>query len=203
VLVLSVDRTGVLNAFADGPGAGTWQEPVLLGGPSFPPGGRVALVQQGAGGCTALAIDRTGVLNAFGYAAASAPAWQGPVLIGGRTLVPGAPIAVFQPTPAVCTALTVDRDGFLNAASLDTVAGTWQGPDLIGLPVLVPGGPVSVAAQGAGVFLALAVGADGVLNTAVYDPGAGGPPTGPGAWRGPAGSGNATLSPGTPLVTWS
>jgi hypothetical protein len=45
--------------------------------------------------------------------------WQGPQPFGDPHLVPGAAVAVFQQSPTVYAALTVDKNGAMNVAWLD------------------------------------------------------------------------------------
>jgi hypothetical protein len=149
----------------------------------------------------ALMIDSRGSLNAAspgpgpGTGSGSAAGWQGPVAIGTATLVPGAPVAVFQQSATVFTALMIDQDGILNSASLDTsTTPGWQGPVAIGTAILVPGAPVTVIPQAGAVFAALMVDRDGTLNVATLDTSAG---TG---WQGPVGVGNAGLFPGSRIA---
>jgi hypothetical protein len=92
----------------------------------------------------ALMVDRDGMLNAASLDLSAGGGWQGPDAIGNASLVPGSPVTVFQHSTTVFTALMVDRDGMLNAASLDLSAGGgWQGPDAVGNASLVPGSPVA------------------------------------------------------------
>jgi hypothetical protein len=92
----------------------------------------------------ALMVDRDGMLNAASLDLSAGGGWQGPDAVGNASLVPGSPITVFQHSKTVFTALMVDRDGMLNAASLDLSAGGgWQGPDAVGNASLVPGSRVA------------------------------------------------------------
>ena len=77
----------------------------------------------------ALMVDSHGSLNAVSLETTSAIGWQGPVAVGSAALVPGSPVAVFQQSATVFTALMVDQDGMLNSASLDTSsAAGWRRP---------------------------------------------------------------------------
>jgi hypothetical protein len=80
------------------------------------------------------------MLNAFTLDTTTGASWQGPDIIGNASLLPGASLAIAQPSTTLTTALTVDRDGMLNAFTLDTTTGaSWQGPDIIGNASLLPG----------------------------------------------------------------
>src|SRR5579864_5112156 len=92
-------------------------------------------------------------------------------------------------------ALIVDRNGMLNAASLDSSAGTtWEGPDTVGNARLVPGSRVTVCQPSDTTFIALMVDTIGVLNVASLDVS-----TSDG-WQGPDTVGSASLVPGSPVA---
>jgi hypothetical protein len=89
-------------------------------------------------------------------------------------------------------ALSVDRNGLLNACSLDPDAGfTWTGPHVVGAACLVPGSPVTVFQQSASVIGALLIDRHGVLNAATLDL------TQTVGWQGLATVGNGNLVPGS------
>jgi hypothetical protein len=146
---------------------------------------------------TALTVDAKGALNVAWLDLSTQAGWQGPVPFGAATLHPGAPVAVFQQTRTVFTALTVGAKGMLNVAWLDlsTQAG-WQGPVSFGPATLQPGGQVSVFKQSDAVFTALTVDAKGALNVAWLDL------SKQAGWQGPVPFGPATLQPGAPVTVF-
>ena len=93
----------------------------------------------------ALTVDRNGVLNTALLDVGNGNGWQGPDTVGNASLVPGSPIAIFQQSNSIFTALMVDRNGVLNTASLDVSTGNgWQGPDTVGNASLMPGTVVAI-----------------------------------------------------------
>lgn len=89
-------------------------------------------------------------------------------------------------------ALSVDRNGLLNACSLNPDAGfTWTGPDVVGTACLVPGSPVAVFQQSVSVLGALLIDRHGMLNVATLDLAQ---TTG---WQGLVTVGNGNLVPGS------
>jgi hypothetical protein len=139
-----VDRNGMLNAASLDLSAGTgWQGPECIGNGSLVPGSPVTVLRESATLFSALMVDRNGMLNAASLDLSAGTGWQGPECIGNGSLVPGSPVTVLRQSATLFSALMVDRNGMLNAASLDLSAGTgWQGPECIGNGSLVPGSPV-------------------------------------------------------------
>jgi FHA domain len=144
-MALMVDRGGVLNAATlDTSTTGGWQGPDAIGTASLVPGSPVTVFQHSTTVFTALMVDRDGVLNAATLDTSTTGGWQGPDAIGTASLVPGSLIAVVEQSETVFTALMVDRDGILNAATLNTgTGGGWRGPEAIGTAVLIPGSEVA------------------------------------------------------------
>jgi hypothetical protein len=139
----------------------------------------------------ALSVDRTGLLNAWTLDSGAGAVWQGPSTVGDSFLVPGSPVAIFQQSTSVLTALIVDCNGVLNVAYLDLTGGTgWQGLNTVGGANLVPGSPVTVLKQSATMFMALMVDRNGVLNVATLDAMSN-------VWQGPDSLGCAILVPGS------
>jgi hypothetical protein len=191
---LVVDRAGVLNAATAGSADGSWQGPAGIGTAQLAPGGAVAAFMPSRAVVMALMVDRSGTLCAASLDTSTGD-WQGPDGVGDGGLVPGAPIIVFRQSKTVFAALMIDRGGTLNVASLDLSAGGgWQGPSCVGSARLAAGGPVSVLRQSPTVFTAFMVDRDGTLNAARLDLKAGS------RWQGPAGIGNASLAPGSPVA---
>ena len=194
--VVMVDRNGILNAatldLATNDG---WQGPDTIGNLTLIPGSPVTILQQSPTVFTALMVDRNGILNAATLDLATNDGWQGPDTIGNLTLIPGSPVTILQQSPTVFTALMVDRNGILNAATLDLATNDgWQGPDTIGNLTLIPGSPVTILQQSPTVFTALMVDRNGILNAATLDLA-----TNDG-WQGPDTIGNLTLVPGSPVT---
>jgi|HubBroStandDraft_6_1064221.scaffolds.fasta_scaffold686010_1 hypothetical protein len=190
-VALSVDRNGSLNYYSMDPSvSSSWQGPITIGSPCLIPGSRVTAFQFGETQFFAFVVDSNGVFNAASLDTTDENGWQGPDTVGNADFLPATPIAVFQQSDAVITALLVDRSGVLNAMSL-TVGATqeWQGPLTIGGACLAPGTPVSVVSISETSFSALMVDQDGVLNTAFLDVSAGN------GWDGPDTVGNAYLLP--------
>jgi hypothetical protein len=100
-------------------GQGGWQGPQPFGDPHLVPGAAVALFQQSPTVFTALTVDKNGAMNVAWLDLSNPIGWQGPQPFGDPHLVPGAAIALFQQSPTVFTALTVDKNGAMNAAWLD------------------------------------------------------------------------------------
>src|SRR5260370_31512715 len=66
--------------------------------------------------------------------------WQGPVAFDGANLGPGAFITpLYQQNDAVSTALTVDKNGFMNVVFAERNKQGWQGPLAFGKGTLQPG----------------------------------------------------------------
>ena len=193
--VVMVDRNGILNAATlDVATKDGWQGPDTIGNLTLVPGSPVTVFQQSPTVFAALMVDRNGILNAATLDVATKDGWQGPDTIGNLTLVPGSPVTVFQQSPTVFAALMVDRNGILNAATLDVATKDgWQGPDTIGNLTLVPGSPVTVFQQSPTVFAALMVDRNGILNAATLDVAT------KDGWQGPDTIGNLTLVPGSPV----
>jgi hypothetical protein len=95
-----------------------------------------------------------------------------------------------------CVALSVDRNGVLNAAFLDGSSAGWQGPATFGNACLVPGSPVTVFQQSSSIYMALAVDREGTLNVFSLDVSAGA------GWQGPDSVGNTSLVPGSPVTVF-
>src|SRR5271166_60006 len=136
-----VDRDGMLTAATlDVSGGGGWQGPDSIGNASLVPGSPVTVFQQSTTVFTALMVDRNGMLTAATLDASGGGGRRGADSTGNASLVPGSPVTVFQQSTTVFTALMVDRNGMLTAATLDASSGGgWQGPDSIGNASLVPG----------------------------------------------------------------
>jgi hypothetical protein len=81
--------------------------------------------------------------------AEAAKQWQGPVAFGDNRLVPGGFVSeVFEQSPRIWAALTVDKGGQINVVWLDLsspaqAAKQWQGPVAFGDAGLSPGGFVT------------------------------------------------------------
>jgi hypothetical protein len=195
-VALMVDRNGLLNvASLDVSSSLGWQGPDSIGTGNLLVDTSMAVFQPSATTHLALMIDRTGVLNTFSLDSSSTSGWQGPITVGNATLVPGAPITVFQQTDYVYTALMVDRFGVLNSASLDTSSSLeWDEPNTLGSASLVPGSPVTVCQQSPSVFAALMVDRNGLLNVASLDLSRGA------GWQGPDTIGNSRLAPGSRIA---
>ena len=110
-----------------------------------------------------LTIDSTGTYVASFDANAG---WQSLASIGEACFVPGAPIAVFNQPTGTNTALTIDRDGVLNAVSFDA-QGVPSSPTTYGSASFVPGSPIAVVADGS-TYSAAIVDGEGVLNSFVW-----------------------------------
>ena len=132
---LSVDKQGRMNVVwldMNQPNPG-WQGPVGFGGDHLSPGAPVSPVfEQNPGVFAALSVDRQGRMNVVWLDMNQPnPGWQGPVGFGGDHLSPGAPVSpVFEQSPGVFAALTVDRNGRMNVVWLDMNQPHpgWQGP---------------------------------------------------------------------------
>jgi hypothetical protein len=114
-----------------------WQGPVGFGGHHLEPGAWVSPVfEQTPGVFAVLTVDKFGAMNVVWLDTNVQPmGWQGPVGFGDKHLVAGAPISpVFEQTPGVFAALTVDKFGAMNVVWLDTNAQPmgWQGPVAFG-----------------------------------------------------------------------
>jgi hypothetical protein len=98
------------------------------------------IIEQSDSLFTAVVVDRNGVLNAFTLDTTAGAQWQGPELIGTASLVPGSDLRLVRVSSTLVQALVVDRNGVLNAFTLDATSGAgWSGPQLIGNPTLQPG----------------------------------------------------------------
>jgi hypothetical protein len=93
------------------------------------------------------------------------------------------------------TALVVDRDGVLSAATAGSAGGTWQGPVGVGPAQLAPGGAVTAFMVSRTVLMAVMVDRGGMLCAASLD-------TGTGGWAGPSGVGAGGLVPGAPVTVF-
>jgi hypothetical protein len=199
---LTVDRLGTMNVTwldMNTPSPG-WKGPVGFGGNHLTPGAPVSpIFEQSAGVFAALTVDKLGRMNVTWLDMnVPNPGWQGPVGFGGDHLAPGAPVSpVFEQSPGVFAALTVDRLGRMNVTWLDMNVPNpgWQGPVGFGGDHLAPGAPVSpVFAQSPGVFAALTVDRLGRMNVTWLDMNV--PDSG---WQGPVGFGGNHLAPGAPV----
>ncbi len=193
---LTVDTNGALNvAWLDLSNQNGWQGPQPFGDPHLSRGASVAVFQQSPNVFTALTVDRNGALNVAWLDLSNQNGWQGPQPFGDPHLSPGAPVAVFQQSTTVFTALTVDRNRALNVAWLDLSETLgWHGPQPFGDPHLSPGAPVAVFQQSATVFAALTVDRNGALNVAWLDL------SDAQGWHGPQPFGDPHLSPGAPIA---
>jgi hypothetical protein len=177
-----------------------WNGPAAFGGRHLVPGAPVTPVfEQTEGVFAALTVDSLGALNVVWLNMhVQRPGWQGPVAFGGQHLAPGANVTpVFEQAPGVLTALTIDQNGSMNVAWLNTNEApvTWRGPIAFGGRHLVPGGRISpVFAQAAGVFAALTVDKHGAMNVAWLDTHAE-----PIIWKGPIAFGGQHLAPGASI----
>ena len=185
---LTVDKFGAMNVRMAGhqrPALG-WQGPVGFGDHHLEPGGWMSPVfEQTPGVFAALTVDKFGAMNVVWLDTNGQPmGWQGPVGFGGHHLEAGGPISpLFEQTPGVFAALTVDKFGTMNVVWLDTNAQPmgWQGPVGFGDKHLVRGGPISpVFKQTPGVFAALTVDKFGAMNVVWLDTNAQ-----PMGWAGP------------------
>ena len=104
------------------------------------------LFQQSPGVFAALTIDVYGRMNVIWLDLnVPNPGWQGPVGFGGNHLKPGAPVTpVFEQSPGVFAALTIDVHGRTNVVWLDVNQASpgWKGPVGFGGDHLQPGAPV-------------------------------------------------------------
>jgi hypothetical protein len=192
-VAVMVDRNGTLNTASLDMSSGLgWQGPDTVGFANLIPGSTVTVLQASPSVYVALVVDRDGVLNIFSFNAAEGKGWQGPDTVGNASLVPGSPVTVFQQGSSIYTALTVDRNGVLNIASLDVSSGEgWQGLDTVGSASLEPGSAVTVCRDGSSTFTALMVDRSGVLNIATLDT------SSTVGWNGPDTVGHGTLVPGS------
>jgi len=155
--------------------------------------------EQNPGVFAALTVDRHGRMNVVWLDMnRPSPGWQGPVGFGGQHLAPGGSVSpVFEQSPGVFAALTVDSHRRMNVVWLDMnrPSPSWQGPVGFGDPHLGPGAPVSpVFAQNPGVFAALTVDRHGQMNVVWLDVNQASP-----GWQGPVGFGGSHLTPGAPV----
>jgi hypothetical protein len=194
---LTVDKNGAMNvAWVDTSNGKGWQGPYAFGDPHLAPGAPMAIVQPATTLTTALTVDKKGAMNVAWLDTTATNGWQGPYAFGDPHLVPGAPVAAFQQSKTVTTALTVDKNGAMNVAWVDSSNGKgWQGPYAFGDPHLTPGAQVTAFQQSANVFDVLTIDKNGYLNVAYLDTSAGG------GWKGPFTVGTPGLVPGAP-VTW-
>ena len=206
---LTVDRNGVMNVvWLDTHQEPIhWRGPVGFGGQHLAPGAPVTPVfEQSPGIFAALTVDRNGVMNVVWLDTHQEPIhWRGPVGFGGQHLAPGAPVTpVFEQSPGIFAALTVDRNGAMNVVWLDTHQEPihWRGPVGFGGQHLAPGAPVTpVFEQSPGIFAALTVDRNGAMNVVWLDT-----HQEPIHWRGPVGFGSQHLAPGayvTPVFAQS
>ncbi len=166
-----------------------WQGPMPFGGTHLQPGAALALFRQDATTLAALTVDRNGALNVAWLDTAGGAGWQGPLVLAGNHLVPGAPVQHIEQSPGIHAALTVDRLGSLNVAWLDTARPGWQPPAPLGGVPGVPGAPLALVRQDASTLAALLVGSQGMLNVAWLDTTS--PP-----WHAPQEFGTARMAPG-------
>ncbi len=197
---LTIDKLGAMNVVwldttAEPVG---WNGPVAFGGRDLVPGAWVTPVfEQSPGVFAALTIGRRGTMNVVWLDMNVQPLrWQGPVSFGDNHLQPGGWVShVFEQSPGVFAALTVDKRGVMNVVWLDTNVQPvgWQGPVGFGGRHLMPGAPISpVFEQAPGVFAALTVGRRGAMNVVWLEMNA--QPVG---WKGPVGFGDQHLVPGS------
>jgi hypothetical protein len=192
---LSVDARGSLNVAWLQVGVPGWNGPVAVGAPLLVPGAPVAVLRQGEAVHAALSVGAGGRMHVawLDLADPARRGWQGPQTFGGAHLQPGAELALFRQDATTLTALTVDRNGALNVAWLDTAGGGWQGPLALAGNHLVPGAPVQVIEQAPGVYAALTIDRSGALNLAWLD-------TARPGWQPPVPLGDRHLVPGAPLA---
>jgi hypothetical protein len=190
---LMVDTAGVLQQTSlDDKLAARWQEIQSIGNATLMPASTVATLQYNSTVAMALIVDISGVLNVYRNDSSDSAGWRAAETVGGATLQPGGNVVVFRQSPSVVTALTIDRFGILNRASLDSsITGDWQGMFTIGGSRLLPGSPIAVCISSSAVFSALVVDSAGMLNVATLDLGKGS------EWQGLSTVGAAELAPGT------
>jgi hypothetical protein len=142
---LVVDRSGVLNvASLDLSTQAGWQGLETIGASTLVPGSPVSVLKVSDTQFAALVVDRSGVLNVASLDLSTQAGWHGLETIGSNTLVPGSPVAVLKETDTQFFALVVDRNGVLNAASLDlSTQDGWQGLETIGASTIVPGSSIA------------------------------------------------------------
>lgn len=190
---LTVDASGTLNVAWLQTGRPGWNGPIPAGGPTLVPGAPVSVIRQSDSIFAALTVGAGGQMNVawldINEPDPSKRGWQGPAAFGGPVLLPGAPVAVFRQGLNTIAALTVDRNGRMNVAWLDTAQTRWQGPLAFGGNHLVPGASVRVLEQAPGIFAALTVASDGALNVAWLD-------TARPGWNPPQPLGDRHLTPG-------
>jgi len=190
---LMVDTEGVLQATSlKGISAADWQEIQSIGNSNLVPASTVATLQYSITVAMALTVDRSGVLNVYRNDSTDGAGWRLAETVGGATLQPGGNVVVFRQSASMVTALTIDRFGVLNRASLDSsVSSSWQGMFTIGGSQLIPGSPIALCISDSAVFTAMVVDSAGMLNVATLDLGAG--PD----WQGLSTIGGAQLDPGS------
>jgi hypothetical protein len=99
---------------------------------------------------------------------------------------------IIEQSDSLFTAVVIDRNGVLNAFTLDTTASAqWQGPELIGTASLVPGSDLRVVRVSSTLVQVLLVDRNGVLNVFTLDATSGA------GWGGPQLIGSPTLQPGS------
>jgi len=192
-----VDLSGTLNvATLVASGTAEWQGPNTVGCTNLVPGSQVTVVRPSASVCMILAVDRSGLFSAFVLDPTQSQGWQGPDTVGCPSLVPGSVITAFQQSPTLFTALVIDRNGWLNTATLDagTAAG-WQGLNTVGNARLLPGSPVAVCGPSGSTFTAFMVDQDGALNVATLDT------SSSVGWQGPLTIGTCNFSPDARVST--
>jgi hypothetical protein len=142
----TVDRNGSLNIFSlDLTSQRVWEGPNTLGTATLVPGSSVTVLKEMDAVFTAFAVDRRGTLNKFSLNLSNKKVWEGPDTLGTATLVPGSPVGALKASDTTFLALTVDRNGVLNVASLDSNNHVgWRGLDALGANRLVPGAPLAL-----------------------------------------------------------
>jgi hypothetical protein len=120
---LTVDRNGMMNVtWADfNVSTPRWEDPVAFGGAYLVPGAPVSVFQQSPGVWAGVTVDTKGMISvAWADFKVREPRWEGPVQFGEEaTLFPGAPVSVFQQSPAVWAGLTVGRNEMMNVMWAD------------------------------------------------------------------------------------
>ena len=79
-----------------------WQGPKAFGDVHLVPGAPVSIFQQSPGVWSGLTVDQAGTMNVVWGDFNLNNGWQGPKAFGGAHLAPGAPVSIFQQSPAVC-----------------------------------------------------------------------------------------------------
>ena len=95
-------RDGTMNVvWADLNLNSGWQGPKAFGDVHLVPGAPVSIFQQSPGVWSGLTVDQAGTMNVVWGDFNLNNGWQGPKAFGGAHLAPGAPVSIFQQSPAV------------------------------------------------------------------------------------------------------